>query len=724
MWPEAAFPQAKEREIPLAPLPKGDVQANFDPSDVFLQGWMLSRDADQLQANKKYSEALDKLERARELYNNVATYYPMWKRDMVGNRRAMTQETIDTVAPLAIKEKEAEQRNVAELEGGVIKGSPAKPLPGRGVSPAPIPPTRDVETLETHRIKELEKQVDQLQKQLSSKPEPTTPAPDGSSRDADRARDIAIQRDSAKADLKRAQDEIAQLRAKFAAAPVQEEMQKLTNKIGSLEREKAAIGQALSKSQDETRAAKADVAALQVERARLMQAEADLRRNSKIELDAMSKVTAGQQKQLSEYRDQLRAANDREAKANQKIAGLEESLRQMHQSFEELKTDRDNVLRERDQMSQLLQQDEGKRIQALIDQSMGLGKELREANAKIEALNKESNANQDAFVEAMRDLSIAKQNINDLKREKLAQDQRMADLEKRLRSEDQSLAEDKGADPEEVKTLREIIQKQIRQQAFRRESTQVLIDTVKGMAAAQKDEKVTQAIDVIENQKEMELTPEEITYSQQRPVDDSFVSPFRRSQGEVDAAVARLERENLPYADAAKRAFLSQRFGVCQELYSMVLERNPGDTETRCKLGLVQIRAGDLATAAETFRRAAELDTTNPYAFRMLGYTLSQTGEYGEAIKALEESVKLAPSNADGRNLLGTVYFDVGQDKEAEEQFKSAIAYEDSTPFPHLNLAQLYAKQGKKDKALEYYQNAQQRGAAPDLDLEKRIAKK
>jgi Flp pilus assembly protein TadD len=207
-------------------------------------------------------------------------------------------------------------------------------------------------------------------------------------------------------------------------------------------------------------------------------------------------------------------------------------------------------------------------------------------------------------------------------------------------------------------------------------------------------------------------------------VDDQFVFPGARSKGEVDAAVARLERDNLPYGEAAKRAFLSQRFEVCRELFSMVLERNPGDTETRCKLGLVQIRLGDFPAAAETFRRAAELDTTNPYAFRMLGYALSETGERGEAIKAVEESVKLAPTNPDSRNLLGMLYFDVGPDKEAEEQFKSAIAYEDSTPYPHLNLAQLYAKQGKREKGREYYQNALQRGATTDLDLEQRLANK
>jgi len=222
----------------------------------------------------------------------------------------------------------------------------------------------------------------------------------------------------------------------------------------------------------------------------------------------------------------------------------------------------------------------------------------------------------------------------------------------------------------------------------------------------------------------MPLTPEETALVQDRKVDDSFISPFRRSQGEVDAAVAELERENLPYADAAKRAFLNGRMEASRELYSTMLERNPGDTDARCKMGVVQVRLGDYPAAAETFRRASELDTTNPYAFRMLGLALYESGDLGEAIKVLEESVKLAPSNADGRVLLGKIYFEVGQEDLAEEQLKSAIAYDDSTPYAHLNLAQLYAKQGKKEKGWQHYQNAQEHGAAPDLDLEKRLAKK
>jgi predicted nucleic acid-binding Zn-ribbon protein len=708
--------RAQEREIPLAPPRKSDAPANFDPADVYFQGWLLSRDADKLRAEKKYAESLEKLQRARELFDSVATYFPMWRRDMVGGRRAQTQETIDQVAPLALKQQDEDRKEMAELEGGVMKGEPAKPLNG-GIPAAPVQPAREVESLETSRIAELEKHVQELQGQLAKKPDP---APGASSRDADRARDMSKQRDIARAELKRANDELAKLREKFAAAPMQEELQQLNGKINSLEREKAAMGQALSRSADETRMAKEQIAALQAERARLRQQTSDLQRNLENERKIQNDVIAGQQKQLREYQEQLRAANDKLAGANQKIASLENQLGQVRQDFNALRDERDNLMRERDQMSALLKLNEGSQIQTLIDQNMSLGKQLREAGEKLDRLNQDNNANQDALIEATRDLAIAKQNINDLKREKIAQEKRMADVESRLRGEDKQLAEG-GGDPAEVEMLRGIIQKQIKIQERRRKQAEFLLDIARDKA--KDDEKVAQALDLY-SEEEIPLSPEEMSAVQGRKVDGEFISPIPRPKGEVDANVARLEQENLPYTDAARRAFLNQRFDSCRELFELVLERNPGDTDTRCRLGVVQLRLEDPAMAADTFRRAAELDTSNPYAHRMLGYSLMQTGELGEALKALQESVKLAPTNADGRVVLGKLFFDIGQEAEAEEQFKSAIAYDDAMQWPHLNLAHLYAKQGKKKQALENYRNALDRGAEPDLDLEKLIGGK
>lgn len=268
--------------------------------------------------------------------------------------------------------------------------------------------------------------------------------------------------------------------------------------------------------------------------------------------------------------------------------------------------------------------------------------------------------------------------------------------------------------------LRSIIQKQLLIQERRRQTTEILIDAVGDKA--EKDEKIKAALDLFKGP-EMELSQQEMEIVKDRRVDDEFVSPFRRPQSEVDASIAQLEGGNRPYIDAATRAFVAGRYQSSRELFDLVLDQNPGDTGTMCKQGVVQLKLQQPAEAAAVFRNATVIDSNNPYAQRMLGYSLMQTGDYGEAQEALKRSVTLAPTHAEGRVTLGRLCFEMGQEDEAEKEFKAAIDFNDAMPDPYFNLAFLYAKQGKKKQGLEFYRNAIERGAAPDLALEQRLAK-
>lgn len=691
--------------------PTKDAPANFDPSDVYFQGWLLSRDAEKLQAEKKYEEALDKYTRARQLFDSVATYFPLWKPEMVKGRRAQTADFIAAVGPEALKQRKEKSTAVAELEGGVrtgvIEGETPMPLP-------PLPGIQKVETLETRRIAELESRVKELESDLSA-----PPAANSSDRNASRVQDLAKQRDLAKAELKRATDELTKLRSRFAAEPMQEEMRKLEAQLQAKERERAAMSQALGQSEEKARKAGEQIAALQAERNRLAQKAADLEKSLEIERVAQNEAIAGQQKQLRDLREQLRGKNDELTKANQKIASLETQLHEVRSSFDDLREERDGLLREKEQMASLLKLSEGSRIQEVIDQNLGLAKNLREAEAKIKTLSDQNNANLDELTTAYRDLAIAKSNINDFKREKIAQDQRIADMERRLRAEAAGLAAG-GADPAEADMLRALIQKQLRIQERRRKASDILLDAVRDKA--KNDEKIGEALAQYEKS-ELPLTPQEMDLVKSRGVDDEFASTttFSRPQDQVNASVARLETENLPYNDAATRAYLNGRFQSCRELFELVIERHPGDADTMCRLGNVHLRLDDTEAAADIFRRATELSSNNPYAHRMLGYSLMKTGALGEALESLKKSIELAPTNADGRVVLGKLYFDLGQEEDAEEQLKSAIIHDDAMWQPHFNLAYLYAKQGKKKQGLEYYRNAIERGATPDLKLEKQL---
>ncbi|MCW1886452.1 tetratricopeptide repeat protein [Luteolibacter flavescens] len=715
---------AQEQPGPMTPAK--DAPSNFDPSDVYFQGWLLYRDSEKLQAEKKHAEALEKLLRARQLFESVSSYYPLWKPDMVKGRRSRTQEDIDRVAPLAMEENRVKNQAIAELEGGsrtgVIEGEPPRPLDS-GLPVAPIQPIREIETLETRRIAELESRVQELQSDLANaskgQSQSQNPSTDSAEREAARGRDIAKQRDLAQAELKRANDELAKLRSRFAEQPMQEEMRNLNGKLQQTERERAALAQALSQSQSETRDARAQAEALNAERGRLAQKAADLERNLEQERKIQSDVIAGQQKQLRAMQEELRGKNDELARANQKIAGLESDIASLKKDFEVLRDERDGLLRERDQMKALLASEDGDRIQQVIDQNMELARQLRESNERVDRLNRDHNATQDELIEAMRDLALAKDNINAFKREKAAQDNRIAELERRLRSETAALAA-KDADPAEAEMLRAILQKQLRVQERRRQATEILLDAVAKIAES--DEKVKDAVGLMAAT-EMELTPQELDIVKDRRVDGEFFSPGSRPQSEVDVSIAELEGGNRPYIDASTRAFVAGRFQSSRELFEMVLDQNPGDTGTMCKLGVVHLRLDEPQDAAKVFRNAAVIDSNNPYAHRMLGYSLMQTGEYGEAREALRRSVELAPTHAEGRVVLGKLCFDLGEESEAEKEFKAAIDFDGAMADPYFNLAFLYAKQGKKKQGLEFYRNALERGAAPDLALEKRLSK-
>ena len=123
---------ATAQEPPGPLTPSKDAPANFDPSDVYFQGWLLSRDAEKLQAENKHAEALEKLLRARQLFDSVSSYYPLWKPEMVKGRRSKTQDDIDVVAPQALAESKRKNEAIAVLEGGaktgVIDGDTPKPL--------------------------------------------------------------------------------------------------------------------------------------------------------------------------------------------------------------------------------------------------------------------------------------------------------------------------------------------------------------------------------------------------------------------------------------------------------------------------------------------------------------------------------------------------------------------------------------------------------------------
>ncbi len=701
------FPLAFSQEAPPV-LP-----AQFDPSDVYFQGFLASRAAETLEAEGDFAAAWEKLEQARKLFHSVRLYFPDWKPEMVTGRSEKTGESLARIRPKAEEQRLKEQTVVAELEGG-DRMSGTTIDPAEGVLPL-TPGILEVEPLAARRLSDAQAEVERLRGLLEDSNTP----PSEASRTASRLRDVARQRDHLQRQLQAAETHMQSLRSRLASSPVENEMKSLSDKIAGLEQERQAMAKALNQSLGAHTESIARIRTLETDLNIMRQKQADLERDLKTEREIAKEVVAGQRRQLQELDQQLKQKDVELAQANEQIAGLRQELRESRDAFAQLRDERDSLLRERDQMAALLKLNESSRIQDLIEQNMGLAKDLREASEKVERLNLDNNSTKDQLANARNDLTIAKARINKLHQEKRAQDQRLADLENRLKAEEVALSRGQAsADPAEVEVLRDIIRRQLRVQERRRQARDLLVAAAKELGA--KDEKLAQAIELFDGQK-IVLSPEEQRLIADKQVDGEFISPFARDRATVGRATEDLNRELASYDRAATKAFASDRYHPAKELFQMMVEANPGDSSALCKLGVVHLKLEDPASAAETFRRAVELNTSNPYAHLMLGYSLMTLGDLPAAETNVSRSVDLAPDDAKSRILLADISFRLSRPEEAESHYKAAISADPLLSEPYYNLAYLCALDKRMEEAKAYYSQALERGALPEPALEQKL---
>ena len=685
--------------------------AQFDPSDVYFQAYLEIRSAEQYEADENFPEALAKLEQATKLLKSVATYYPKWKPEMVAGRAAKTQESLAQVRPKADAQRKKEQRVVAELEGG-------QKTPGRAANPSPAtspPGIPKVDPLTERRLNENDAEVERLRKLIHDSMTP----PAEVARNAERVRDLERLRDSLKEQLRAAEANAATLRSKLAKSPVENEVNGLNQRIEKLEQEREAMAMALTQSRSEHTQTLSKVAILEADLKGVQQRAADLQRDLELQRKTSNATVAGMRRQLLSLQESLTKKTQELASANQQISGLKQQLEQSHDAFTQLRDERDGLIAERDQMKALLKLNEAGRVQELIEQNMGLAKNLREANERIEAVHRDNNATKDDFTDALRDLAVAKSQINRLNQERRAQDKRLADLESRLKQEQSNLAENQSsADPAEIETLRSIIKRQIITQERRHQASKILIEAAKQLGSS--DENVSSAITLLEGD-EIPLSIDE-----QRllagPADMELMAPSAMDPETGPRSGLRPNKNIEVYDRAATKAFASERLLPARELFQLILEDHPGHVSSLCKLGVVNLRLNDPAAAIDTFRRAVELDDDNPYAHRMLGLALMTLGDLPAADRQVRRSVALAPDDAKSQNLLATIAYRLGHLTESEALYKAAIAADPIPSEPYFNLAVLCARSKRFEEARSYYQQALERGALPDAALEQTIA--
>lgn len=722
-------------------MAQAPIDAQFDPSDVYFQAYLDVRAAEQLEKDGDFLGALKKYEQAGKLFDSVGKFYPDWKAGMVSNRRDLTTKALEVVREKAGEQFQKERGVIAELEGGVKVGatpdeeaamvpkpadpSGAPPPPDKIETVLPAPPARGVldgDPLQARRLNEAEAELARLRKMISESDARGNEA----MRNADRVEDMRKQNDTLSRQLRAAEANVLSLRAQMAAAPVRGEMDALNNQIQKLEQEREAMGMALKTSRGQHTEAlskiqilSADMEIMRKQAEELRQAQSNLNRDLEKERQVANDVVKGQRKQMEMLEKALAGKSKELEDAQGQITSLREELDESREAFAELRDERDGLLRERDHMAELLKLNEEGRTQALIEQNMGLAKDLREANEKVERLNKDNNSAKDDIVDALRDLAIAKSQINRLQQENRAHTQRLDELTDKLKGEEAALAKGEvNADPAEVEMLRDVISRHLLVQEHRRQAKDVIVEAARQLG--KQDERLEEAINILDGA-EMALTPEEQKLVANQQVDGEFVSPFARDRATVGRATSELNREMESYDRAATKAYLAGRLLPTRELFELMVEQNPGHVPALCKLGVVQMKLDEPMEASESFRRAVELDANNSYAHRMLGYAHMKIGDLAAAQLHIKRAVELAPDDAWAYILLGTIAYRLGDADEAEANFKSAITADPVPSEPYFNLARIYAKSGRFEDGRDYYNQALERGAVPDPALQLKL---
>ena len=136
---------------------------------------------------------------------------------------------------------------------------------------------------------------------------------------------------------------------------------------------------------------------------------------------------------------------------------------------------------------------------------------------------------------------------------------------------------------------------------------------------------------------------------------------------------------------------------------------------------MVRFQQGNLNDALKALQQAVKLSPTDAFSYSNLGIVYYEKKEYENAIDALNAAKALDPNDAKVRNYLGCACSQKGWQEAAEKEFLKAIELDPSFGDAHFNLALIYATEKPPviEMARQEYKKALDLGIAKDDRLEK-----
>lgn len=453
--------------------------------------------------------------------------------------------------------------------------------------------------------------------------------------------------------------------------------------------------------------------------------------------DQMAQNAGGSPETMRELKAQLADAMNLAKQANDRSDALLAELKTSRRDYAKLQAERDKILRERDQLAAVVDQDAGKKQLAdLMKENERLRGELEETRNLAETLRKES-GDKDA------ELVILKERLANIEKERT---QLLADnaLHRKHISELQQHLKDLGkeslagppvelasADPDAARAaqenglLRDIVLRQLSRQNQLKQAKEALIEQLQDLGV-ESASLLASIDDIVDGAK---LTTQEKDMIRNPQLDDS-TGPMEATiivegtepdgSGEGIITVQSMEEELNQVQKAARLDFSEGRLAEAEAGYKEYLRMQPQSVEGNCNLAQVYLRLDRAVDAQALLEKAIALDNDNGRPHYLLGVLFFREGKMDDALGQLELGIARDPDNARAHNYVGVICSQKDLPKRAEESFTQATTLDPEFADPHFNLAVLYATGESPDvkKVRTHYSKALDLGAERDSAIE------
>jgi tetratricopeptide (TPR) repeat protein len=681
-----------------------------EKAERYLDAYMMYNDGERTEKEGNLEEALRKYREASGVFDSLAMTDPGWETNMIGMRRRKVADSMARVQGMLQRAPSA----VAPVAGGA--------MPGPGPAPAlDAAPAGGLAVMPSGEAK--------------GPPEVGTWGAGGAGATGEGAGEVPS-----------------------LGEFLQQYEKQVKLKMEGLQRKNLEMEGALRKWDDWYRWASKEIQVARTEketlaaraaemegRVKQMQREVDAGSATQGQLDTLLKEKVALLALEKTNNQRLATAEATAAEAAQKVSAASAELNAVMKERDQLKLEKEAAMKDRDLaqasekklMAEVVElkksRPDEEALKKLTAENERLKGELEAAKLQVTALQ-EGMTKKDVEIESLKkELGTIQGQLASLQKENTSYQTQVSELTTQLKELQQGMARtDSGAGSEESAMLREVILRQLRNQARQQQAKALVIEEMKKMEGA--------SAELLARVQELDAGRMTLTAEEEALFTDPQAQELLKSgsgavkaklmaSGDAGSAPGVEEKTSTGSGDGVlakllaegEQAVKAKDYTKAVEAYKEAVRASPKDVDALLGLGEAYQRGGQFEEAEAALKKCLEYDPDNAVACHALGLTYFRANRLNDSMKAFEESLARDSKQALAHHYLGIIASRLKQAPRAEKEFRTALAINPDFGEAHFNLAVLYIgwDPPQIDKARTEYQSAISKGVVPDDNLQK-----